>query len=69
MLSSGQRGQCAAFTITYLLWNLPHALQSAVQVAAPQHDAAIDHSVAALGSSNNGRDKAAPILVYTGVWT
>jgi len=41
---------------------LPHALQSAVHVAAPQHDAATDHIVVMLGIASSGRDSRAPIL-------
>ena len=37
-------------------------LQRAEQVAAPQHDAATDHNVAALGSTSNGMDSKAPML-------
>jgi len=47
---------------TNLLWNLPHELHNAVQVAAPQQDAATDHTVATLGSASSGRDKSAPML-------
>lgn len=61
MLVSARLTNSSTLT-TYLLWNLPQALQSAVHVAAPQHDAAIDHNVAALGTSRKGRDKAAPMF-------
>jgi len=47
---------------THLLWNLPQALQSAVHVAAPQHDAATDQMVATLGNASNGRDNSVPIV-------
>ena len=51
-----------AILVAMLLRNLPHMLQSAEQVAAPQHDAATDHSVAALGTSSSGRESKAPML-------
>lgn len=46
----------------YLLLNLPQALHIAVHVAAPQHDAPIDHKVAALGRINAGIDNARPMV-------
>ena len=45
-----------------LLRNLPHALHSAEHVAAPQHDAATDHSVAALGNTSSGSESSAPMV-------
>ena len=47
---------------TYLLLNTPHWVKRVVQVAAPQHDAPIDHRVAALGSASSGMDNKAPMI-------
>lgn len=49
-------------TSTNLLLKTPQALQRVVAVAAPQHEAPMDHNVAALGSAINGRESRAPML-------
>ena len=46
-----------------LLLHLPQALQTAPQVAAPQHDAPKVMRVLALGSASSGNDRAGPMIV------
>ena len=48
---------------TNLLWNFPHALHTAEQVAAPQHDAPNVTSEPTLGTASRGSDNRAPMIV------
>jgi len=46
---------------SHLFWHLPHALHTAEQVAAPQHDAAAVMMVPAPGNARRGKESKAPI--------
>jgi len=51
--------------VAMLLLHLPHELQTAEQVAAPQQDAAAVKMPPALGRASSGIESKAPMLNYT----
>lgn len=51
------------YSLTYLLWNFPHALHTAEHVAAPQHEAAKVTSEPMLGTARSGSDNNAPMMI------